>query len=94
MHFVSENEIMVFGGWQHGVTSKAIDLLDLNANEFSSWSKEGLPVSLQLPDMITKPILKLSDSVIAVQGRKYIHLVNTKTHEVGHLDNSGEDRAE
>jgi hypothetical protein len=46
MHFISINEIMVFGGWLHGVTSKAIDHLNLNELEFSSWTKDGIAVNL------------------------------------------------
>jgi hypothetical protein len=66
MHYISDEEILVFGGWQQGVTSKAIDLLDLNKNKFSSYTNEGAHVNLKLPDMITKPILRLGNSVLAV----------------------------
>jgi hypothetical protein len=46
MHFISIDEIMVFGGWLHGVTSKAIDHLNLNELEFSSWTQDGIAVNL------------------------------------------------
>ena len=61
---------------------------------FSKWQDEYGPTLLKEPDMITKPILKLNDSVIAIQGRKFLHFIDVKTRESKYLPSSGEDQAE
>lgn len=85
----------MFGGWQSGRTVRAIDSLHLTNKEFKPWNdNDHGELLLKQPDMITKPILRLSDSVIAVQGRKYIHLVDIKSRQSEFFTNSGEDQAE
>lgn len=49
---------------------------------------------LKEPDMITKPILRLNDSLIAVQGRKHLHFIDVVKREAEYLSLSGEDQAE
>jgi hypothetical protein len=57
MHYISDSEIIILGGWQHGMTSKAVDNLDLVKLEYSKWGYKNGEVQLKAPDMITKPIL-------------------------------------
>ena len=61
---------------------------------FSKWQDEEGQTLLKEADMITKPILKLNDSVIAIQGRKYLHFIDVKTRQSIFLPSSGEDQAE
>lgn len=66
MYQLANNDIMIFGGWQNGTTSRHIDTLNLQDNELGRWGSPSLPCMLKEPDMITKPILRLNDSLIAV----------------------------
>lgn len=57
MHYISETEILIFGGWSHGNTSTAVDRLDLGKLDFIKWGDKNGVVQLKSPDMITKPVL-------------------------------------
>lgn len=90
LYQITPNEILMFGGWHKGKTQTSIDVFDLEKCQVNEWSKE---VTLVLPDMITKRPVVIG-TVIAIQGRKHIHLVDLKTKEITVLENQGEDLAE
>jgi uncharacterized protein YqfB (UPF0267 family) len=61
---------------------------------YNRWQNEEGQTLLREADMITKPILKLNENVIAIQGRKFLHFVDIKSRQSVHLSASGEDQAE
>ena len=61
---------------------------------YNPWKNEEGRTDLKEADMITKPILKLNESVIAIQGRKFLHFIDVKRRQSFYLSASGEDQAE
>lgn len=94
MYQLSPTEILVFGGWQNGQTSRHIDCWNPVEMTYNSWKNEEGRTELKEADMITKPILKLNESVIAIQGRKFLHFIDVKRRQCFYLSASGEDQAE
>jgi hypothetical protein len=66
MHYISDTKILIFGGWELGTTSNAVDNLDLVNLTYSKWGHKSGVVRLKSQDMITKPILELGEFVLAV----------------------------